>query len=59
MKCELTDGVEVFEIREMNEAELKAANEQARMSTDKNLYWTAEPASDPCPSYGEDGDIHG
>ena len=58
MKCELTDGVDVFETRVMTEVELKAANELARASTDKNLYWTAESYSAPCASYGEDGDLH-
>ena len=27
------------------------------MATD--TAWPCEPLSDPCPSYGEDGDIHG
>jgi len=59
MKCELTDGVDVFEAREMTEGELKAANSECRKVTGSNMYWTCEPYSDPCPSYGEDGDIHG
>jgi len=58
MQCELTDGKDVFETRDMDMAELDALNATLRIAN-SDRFWTAEPYSDPSPSYGEDGDIHG
>lgn len=43
MKYELTDGHDVFDVRDMTEAEFNAANESAKENTDGNLYWRISP----------------
>jgi hypothetical protein len=50
MKCELTDGAEIFETREMTAAELISANHNAAIATDGNIYWITrdkKPAPGP------------
>lgn len=58
MQCELTDGKEVFETRDMDAAEMDALNAAERIA-ETGRWWTAEPYSTISASYGEDGDLAG